>query len=332
MKVDNNIKTKAIECVKEIETHTRRFGVKGRKNLESDCMEKSTLTIKNFWNRFLPKSLQKYSRVTFYPNSKVKQSEEIIQNGIRIKYSEFKPDGVVKLVETFNPKTNRYHKINYQGNRPEELVKYGDVVHYHSRPGENGGWFEETYEPELHKRTKTLTETLRFSEYSDQKCTIVTKRRIDYDNGNYEFHTYAPEYHNTNKTSTYYDKNTRSKTTVTYNKQWGYRDRLLLENFDENGKVIKAKKLIPYRDGQFNLYEKEVDKLTGNVIEKQYYPREIGNWLKNPIEKVTVKDKDGKIIKEIRYDENGKIISTKNENPQNVKNNNSSSKEVALKD
>lgn len=274
--------------------------------LKEDAVELSSEKLKTgFWSRLIAKFSKKTKKVSYYPNSNIKQSEEIIKDGVTVKLSKFNSNGSLSYLETFDPKTNKREIIKYIGKRPEHLIKYGDVVHYSSRAGKNGGWFEERYFPEQHKRVKTLEETVR---HHGEEHEGVTKKRVDYDNGDYEFHTYEPGYIDSERTSLYYEKAAKTKKSVKYDGR-GAQSELLTEQFDANGNVIKSSKVKPFRDGDFRLFDKYVDSKTGNIIEKEFYPWGLESWVKNPMHRMTVKDKDGNIIKEIKYDINGRVLS-----------------------
>lgn len=294
-----------------IKIKDRTFGIKGgKKQLEEDVTEFSSgKTKSSFFDTIMRKITGKNVKVSYYPNSKVKQSEEIIKNGITVKLSKFNTDGSLNYLETFDPKTNRREVIRYingSERTPEKLVTYGDTVHFCSRAGKNGGWYEERYVPEGGYRMKKLYGTRR---YEGEDHQGLQKRRIEYNDGSYRLDLYEIGYTRSPKTTIKYDKAARIKKTTFYDyEHTGRAEKLVTEQYDANGDVIKSLEVKPFSNKDFKLFEKEVDKKSGNITEKEYYEWGDDSWIENPIKRFTIKDKDGNIINEVKYDVKGRVI------------------------
>ena len=68
-------------------------GYKAFKALSSDVPEFSYVIKKGIFNRFLPKSMRKITKITFFPGTKNKQTEEVIKNGFVIEKHKFDING-----------------------------------------------------------------------------------------------------------------------------------------------------------------------------------------------------------------------------------------------
>ena len=303
------VKAGANEVGKVLKTVGQRAKISEGINDTAEFASKGkTVTKKSFWNRFLPKFLQRTKKIEYYPNSKVKKSEEILQGNVRVKLSKFEPDGRLSYLETFNPKTNRLEIIKYNGEIPEKLVKYGDVVHYEYRPSKDGGIFEEKYFPERHLRQREIDNSNALGG-GDYKLIDI------HDNGNYTLDIYPHRYGRLEKRIKY-DKISNTKVTQVgdkHNPHWI--EFQTTEVRDANNKIVRVSKVRPFSDGHMKIYEMEVDKLTGKSTENWYWDHHSTQahnegWWKmtgNVLRKKVIKDKDGNIIEKFEYDKNGKV-------------------------
>ena len=117
-----------------------------------------------FWNRFLPKSMQKIKRVAYYPNSKVKKAEEIVQNNILLKRTKWDSAGKTSYLETFDPKTNKRVIREYLGGTYNEggkeiahEISYGGVIYNKEGFTKTGETFIEKFDPREGVRWKAVS-------------------------------------------------------------------------------------------------------------------------------------------------------------------------------
>lgn len=201
-----------------------------------------------FWNRFLPKSMRKIKRVAYYPDSKVKKAEEVVQNNILLKRTKWDPAGKTSYIETFDPKTNKRVIREYSGGTYQEggkeiahEISYGGVVYDKKGFTELGETYIEKY---------NSAEDIRWNAVSASAEDLhVKSRKIMYKDGTIvkdEFNPkYSPYMHNVYMSSdeslvkrVKFNPNTNTRTETRYG---SYR-RVLEETVTKDGVVIRHQK------------------------------------------------------------------------------------------
>ena len=124
---------------KEVQTKTqninKHFEIKGKTQIDKDTGLPVVIQ-KSFWNKLLPRFMQKYTKTKFSSDGARKLEESVYRGKTRLEHTVWDENNEIKYHETFNPKKNERieERLSYDG--IYDVKKYqNDVLRYETYKG-----------------------------------------------------------------------------------------------------------------------------------------------------------------------------------------------------
>lgn len=341
----NKMAAEAVEHSKKAaqNVQTKFFGIKSKSSITEDTPEFSYVITKSFWNKLLPKSMQKYTKTKLSTDKTRKIEESVFKGKTRIEHTLWNENNQITYHETYNPKTkikqtkeatkNGYNLKTYENG----ILKYEECDGTWGRKLKQGEFHPYQYllhvdEPQKIRAHITYdaegkrTGTEMYAKYKDENG--IERQYLKYKATNMNMTEFNPD--GTLKSHIKYTKKLDEYKSYEKNPYWE-----TYTQTDANGKVIgkieyncgslwRKQRTIPTENGyikemsdyiQLKAHCRKVVNNDGSFVETmKYYQERIGGKITD----IRTRAKDGSETYRIlhgnietdfyQYDKNGNLI------------------------